>query len=524
MDQDKLLKKRLGVWSLTAAALGGVIGSGWLFGAMFAAQDAGPESIIGWVVGAIIFGLVALVFSELAIVKPESGSLVRYPMYTNGSLVASMIGWGMWLAYSSNPPTEASGIVQYLSKFFPGVYNGSQLTIGGIFLAILIMAVFVVINYYGVSLFAKTNLVVTAIKFVVPTLTLVGLLLSGFHPQNFVAHGGFAPYGWSAGLSIIATAGIVFAYTGFNAAMDLSGEAINPQRDVPRAVLLTIIIAVVLYVLLEIAFIGAVPVKDLSQGWHGVNFKSPFAELALSLNIMWLYWMIIADAMVSPAGSALVYTAGNARNVFGLAKNKFFPSYFNSVNEKQGIPTRALILNFIIGLLFLVPLKSWHSIIGVSGVLGVFVFSSAAVSVLVFIRAGVTRLEQRIKGINVIAPLSFIGGSLIIYWAKWDRLEGAITLILVGVVLYFITFILNKETIKEIYGGAWIVVYLIALMVMSKLGSFGGIKLIKAPWDSVVVALVSLVFYYWATSAGEKYMLSKEGKASDVRNSVSSIG
>lgn len=187
--QDKLLRKNMGFWSLTAASLGGVIGSGWLFGSLYAAQAAGPESIVTWIVGGMALALVALVYSELAMVKPESGGLVRYPMYANGSLVASLIGWGIWLGYSANPPTEASGIVQYLSKVIPGVYVHSHLTLPGMLLAIAFMLLFVAINYFGVQIFAKTNLVITILKFVVPTLTLVAFFISGFHPANFTSHG-----------------------------------------------------------------------------------------------------------------------------------------------------------------------------------------------------------------------------------------------------------------------------------------------------------------------------------------------
>ncbi|KYP81313.1 APC family permease [Ferroacidibacillus organovorans] len=523
MNEDRLLKKRLGIWSLSAASLGGVIGSGWLFGAMYAAKAAGPESIVAWIVGAIAFGLVALVFSELAIVKPESGGLVRYPMYTNGSLVASLVGWGIWLGYAGNPPTEASGIVQYVSTFIPGVYNGSTLTPTGILLAVVLMIVFVLVNYFGVHIFAKVNLVVTIIKFVVPTLTLIAFFMSGFHPQNFTSYGGFAPYGWSAGLSSIATAGIVFAYTGFRAAVDLSGEAVNPRKDIPRAVLLAIFVAMILYIGLQVVFIGTVPTSSLATGWHGVNFNSPFAQIAMSLNLMWLYWMLMADSMISPAGSSLVYTASNSRVVFGLAKNRFFPRYFAKINEKYGTPTRALILNFIVGLLYLFPLKSWHNIISTTGALGIFTYSAGAVSVLVFRRMGITQADQRMKAMNLVAPLGFVVGSLIIYWASWGTLQTTISLLFIGLVLYAISFFINKQGKRELIGGTWLIIYLIAIFTLSKLGSFGGLNVIPAPLDSVVVAMVSLLCYYWAVSSGTKFMNTKETGISDTQEFISEV-
>lgn len=117
----------------------------------------GLSAILSWVIGGVALGLVALGFIEMTRVRSISGGLVRYPQETNGSLVAAIIGWAIWLAYSANPPTEASGIIQYLSKLMPGLYDGTPLTASGILVAILIMIVFVVINYFGVNIFAKVN-------------------------------------------------------------------------------------------------------------------------------------------------------------------------------------------------------------------------------------------------------------------------------------------------------------------------------------------------------------------------------
>ena len=292
-----------------------------------------------------MFIVMALVLVELALVKPESGGLARYPLYTNGALVASMIGWSIWLSNASNPPTESAGIVQYLSKFMPGVYNGTSLTSSGILLAIGFMVIFVVVNYFGVQFYAKINSVVTGLKLIVPVITLIAFIIAGFHPSNFTEHGGFAPYGWPAALGAIATSGIIFAYTGFESAINLAGEAVNPRKDIPKAVILAIVLAMVIYVGLQIVFVGAVPQKFLGSGWHGVNFNSRFADLALSVNLTWLYWMLMADSMISPAGSSFVFTAYNSRQAYGLAKNRYFPTYFGKVNERWGVPTRALILN-----------------------------------------------------------------------------------------------------------------------------------------------------------------------------------
>jgi amino acid transporter len=101
---------------LLAAGLGSVIGSGRLFASMYAAQGAGPAALVAWVVGGALMLMVALVFAELGMTKPESGGLVRYPMYSDGGLTAGIVGWAMWINYVGNPPTEASGVVQYAAS------------------------------------------------------------------------------------------------------------------------------------------------------------------------------------------------------------------------------------------------------------------------------------------------------------------------------------------------------------------------------------------------------------------------
>jgi amino acid transporter len=516
---DALLHKRMGFWSLLAAGVGSVIGSGWLLSSMYAAQSAGPASLLAWVIGGIVMLLVALVFAELGMAKPESGGLVRYPLYSNGRFAASIVGWSMWVCYVGNPPTEAAGVVQYASAYLPGVYSGSQLTGLGILLAVALMVVFVVVNYFGVQLFARTNNTVTAIKVLIPTTTVVMLIASGFDSHNFgPRHGGLAPYGWGAALSTIATAGMVFAYTGFRNIVELSGEARNPRRDVPAALITTILVTIVLYLGLQTAYLGATPAHLLGHGWHGVNLDSPFADLALMLNMSWLYWVLIGDSMLSPSGSAIVYTASNARNSYGLAKNGFFPSGLMRVNEKTGIPGRALLLNFVVGLAFLLPLPSWHAIIGVTGTLAAFTFAIGSVSVMGFRASGLTGPDRRIPGIRVIAPLAFIVSSLVIFWVPWPTLLKTMPIIAVGLVLYGLNYFRDKSSVGDLRAGLWLVGWLVLEYVVSALGSFSGAKVIHAPWDSVLVAVVSVGVYIWGVRSSIAHMTARPQETERLRN------
>ncbi|MBA8794839.1 amino acid transporter [Friedmanniella endophytica] len=519
-EQDQHLSRSLGFWSLTAAGIGSVIGSGWLLSANSAANAAGPAALISWVIGGGLMLMIALVFAELGMVRPESGGLVRYPLYSNGRLAASVVGWAMWLTYVGNPPTEASAVVQYASIWLPGVFDAraEKLTVVGILIAVALMALFVLVNWFGVNLFAKSNNVVTAIKIFIPVITVVLLLASGFDGRNLSAPqtGGFAPFGVTAALGAIATGGLIFAYTGFRNVIELSGEARNPRRDIPRAMIGTILFTIVLYLGLQIAFLGAVPHDALAKaGWHGINYSSPFADLAKLLGLTWLSWLLIADSSLSPSGSGIVFTAANSRNVFGLAKNGFLPRGMMKVDTRRRVPVRALALNFVIGLAFLLPLPSWQSIIEVTSVLIALTFSIGSVSVMVFRRTGLGEAGTRLRGMTVIAPLAFMVSSLVAFWEDWSLLLRTIPIVAIGVIWYVVRSIQGHGERRDIRAGLWLPVHLVFLYGMASISSFGGAGLIPQPFDSIVVAVVSLVFYVWGVRSGTGY-LGNDAKLLDL--------
>lgn len=494
-SEDQQLRRRLGYWQLTAIAFGGVIGSGWLLSPMHAARIAGPAALITWVVGGLALVLIALVMVELGASMPEAGGLVRWPLYTSGRLVATLVGWGIWVAYATNPPSESAAILQYASKYVPGLFQGTRLTTSGVLLGLMIMALLVALNWFGVQLFAHVNLAVTIAKFAVPTVTVIALFASGFDGHNFSAHGGFAPYGYSAPLSAIATAGIIYAYTGFQGPIDLAGEARDPRRDIPRSVLTALLLSMVLYLALQVAFIAAVPAKLLGAGWHGVNFSSPFAELATSLNLTWLTWVLYADAIASPGGSALVFTAETSREAYALGKNGLLPESVVKVHPGSGVPRRALAVNFLIGAAFLLPFGNWQAIVAATSVLGLFAYSISVVAEASVRRADPGRMADWVRGTRLIAPVAFVIATLIFYWAGWNELRVALPVLFVSALVYAYQQLRRERDLADLAVGVWLVGYLVALLVLSAIGSFGGAGLLPAPWDSVVVAVMGLAAY-----------------------------
>ena len=176
------------------------------------------------------------------------------------------------------------------------------------------------------------------------------------------------PYGIQSLFGAIPTAGIVFALLGFEQADQLAGEIKNPQKNLPRAIIGAILIAMLVYFLLEVVFIGATPHNLIAaHGWAGFPATSPivvgpFAGLAGVVGLGWLSIVLRVDAFISPFGTGLMYQTSTSRIGYGLARNRYYPQIFGKV-DKNGVPWVSLILAFLLGLVFLLPFPSWKALV-----------------------------------------------------------------------------------------------------------------------------------------------------------------
>jgi amino acid transporter len=277
---------------------------------------------------------------------------------------------------------------------------------------------------------------------------------------------------------------------------------------VPRAILVAIAASVLLYLLLQFAFIVAIPDSSLAHGWHGIDFTSPFGQLALLLNLGWLAGVLYADAVLSPAGTQFVGTAENGRTTYALAKNRLLPRFFLEVDGGSGVPRRALLLNFVLGLLVLIPLHSWISVVSVIGDVFLLNYAISSVAAGTFRSAAPTGLAGWIPGITWIAPASFLVSTEIIYWSGWSQIKWALPLTLIGLLVFAVLRTKDRPLLQELRTGAWLAIYLVGLIVFSYLGSpdFGGDDSISAPWDSVIVGIFAVALYIWAVREGVRHI------------------
>ncbi|MCY0880757.1 MAG: APC family permease, partial [Firmicutes bacterium] len=435
----KGLRKDLSLLDLTMASLGGIIGSGWLFGALYAAKDAGPASVISWIIGGIAVIFIVLIFAELSSKLPASGGVARYPHYSHGHLTSFIMGWAVWIGYAASPAIQAEAMVQYASHYIPHIYNPTTDIIQGwgMLLASGLMVVFFIINYWGVKMFARINTPLTFIKFIMPVVTLLFFLWKGLHWHNFSHYSGFAPMGSAGVMQAVATSGVIFAYLGFRQAVDLSGEARHPERDVPRAIMLSIAIGIVLYVMLQVVFVGSLTPHMLRHGWMNLSLSAPFAQAAAGLGLGWLATLLYADAVVSPAGTGNVYMASTTRVLYALAQNGYFPRALTKVDPDTGIPVMALVIALVLGILFLMPFPAWNQMVAMISSATVLTYVIGPVSLAVFRRTA-PELNQgyRVPTLSIIGPVAFVIGSLIIYWTGWAIDWKLMALLAAGLVIY----------------------------------------------------------------------------------------
>jgi amino acid transporter len=527
MADNGKLKQKLNLLDLTFLGLGAIIGSGWLFGSLNGAIIAGPSAWIAWIIGAVAVLLIGLVYAELGGALPRAGGIIRYPEYSHGPMVGYLMGFAALIAYSSVAGIEAEAMRGYAQSWWPALGTATDgVTFLGWVMQFVLLAFFFLLNYWSVNIFGKVNSIVTAFKFVVPLLVLF-ILLGHMNNANFSTHG-FAPHGFTGIESAVSTAGIVFAFLGFRQAVDFAGEAKNPQRNVPLAIILAITVAAVLYVLLQVAFVGAIPGHDLVNGWTsglGVTFKAPYADLAGALGIMWLATLTKIDAVISPSGTGNIYLASTSRVIYAWSKTGTFFKVFAKVDGRTGVPRAALWITFAMAVFWTLPFPTWNKLVGVISSATVMTYIIGPISASALRRtASDLHRPFRLGGMGLIAPIAFVVASLIIYWTGWSIDSWLIGLQLVVWLVYLMLqskMPTDKFSIsQQLRASWWLIVYYLAMFLISLLGSssFGGLNVIATPWDQIVVILIAIVSYYWGvySAVGTAHYQEEDESASNV--------
>lgn len=277
----------------------------------------------------------------------------------------------------------------------------------------------------------------------------------------------------------------------------------------PFAIIGSILITAVIYVLLQVAFITAVPGDLLADGWAGLSFADeagPLAGLSLVLGAVWLAILLRVDAVISPADTALIYAGVTTRLAYANARNGNAPQTLTKLN-RRGIPWVSVVVMFVEGCFFFLPFPGWQQFIG-------FITSAFAVSfgagplVVAAMRRQLPDQPRpfRVPGGDLLPYLAFLASGLLVFWAGWAINEKMFIALLAGYVVFAVYHGVNKA-------GSWFPVWVLGLAVISYFGDTdpdapaatglildGGDGPISLAWGLLVLAVFSAAVYVYAVA------------------------
>ncbi|MFD7001794.1 amino acid permease [Streptomyces mirabilis] len=351
------LRRTMGVGQLTLLSVGATLGTGIFVVLGQAVPEAGPAIVVSFVLAGVTALFSALSYAELADMIPGSGSSYSYAYATLGELVAWVCGWCLILEYGVSVAAVAVGWGQYVNELLDltvGVTLPDSLSAppgaGGVLnipaAAIVVLSMVVLLR--GAKESAVANTVMVGVK-IAALVMFCAVAFTAFRAGNFTPLFPLGTAGMSAG-----AASLFFSYIGFDAASTAGEEAKNPQRDLPRAIILSLVLVTALYVLVAVAALGAMP-------WR--KFEGTEATLSQVLvqsvggGSLWPILLSIG-AVVATTSVVLTVQYGQIRILFAMSRDGLVPPLFSKVHPTTGVPraNTVIVSTFIAVLAALVPL------------------------------------------------------------------------------------------------------------------------------------------------------------------------
>jgi amino acid transporter len=533
------LHRSVGFYGLMFVSLGSIIGSGWLLGALTAAEVAGPASIIAWLLAAAMLMLLALAYAELGATYPVAGGSGRFPYYSHGPVAGFVAGWASWLQAVAIAPIEVLAALTYINsrQWFAEHFHMFKTVDGsevlnyhrGIPIAILCMVLFTGLNLAGAKFMSESNSIVVLWKTAVPVLAIVVVAGSEFHFGNFTAGGGFAPHGIH-GIFAAFPAGVVFALQGFEQAVQLAGEARNPKKDLSRAIITAMSIGAILYATLQLVLIAGVKPENVAKNWDSPLGGDPsnygaWYTLALAVGAGWLATVIFIDAIISPSGTGIVYVGTTARISYALGEEREMPAALSHVNSR-GVPVVSILVAFVVGCAALGPFPSWQKLVGVVTGCTAIMYGFAPVSLASLQKADGDRPRAyRMPAPKILLPAAFCSANLIIYWGGSDVTAKIMVAMIIGLAIFAVgSSRARTGALSTVRTAMWIGPWLVGDMIIGLAGrysldsdsSFAAKKWLPEWIDLLVIIAFSLVIFYWAISLTMSQAMVAEEVAKDA--------
>jgi amino acid transporter len=270
----------------------------------------------------------------------------------------------------------------------------------------------------------------------------------------------------------------------------------------------SMLLGVVLYILLQVVFLGGLSPSSLEHGWTDVAFSGngatygPFAGLATALGLGWLATLLYIDAIISPGGTGLLYVGTSSRVSFALARNRYIPRQFAELSPR-GVPFLAIAFSFLCGMIVFLPFPGWQQLVGFITSATVLAYSTAPLA-LGALRREVPHHDRpfRLPGGGLLAPAAFIVANELILFSGWTVVWKLLVAVLIGFALLAIsaaTSAPEQRPTLDWQAGIWLAPYMVGLGVVSYLSSFSGpANALPFGWDVLVMALFSLAIYVLA--------------------------
>jgi APA family basic amino acid/polyamine antiporter len=402
-------RRVLGLWQLTAIGLGGLIGAGiFVLTGVVAATQAGPGVALSFVIAGIASAAAALSYAEFSGMIPVAGSAYTYGYAVLGELVAWIIGWDLLLEYALVVAVVSIGWSAYAQSLLgqfalslpvwargaPGTGQGHVLDLMAVIGSLGVAGLLTLQIEWG----ARFNALMVSLK-IAAVLLVIAAGLPHINPANWHP---FMPFGF--GGVVNGAAVVFFAVFGYDTLTTAAEEARDPQRQLPRAVLLSLAISLILYVAMALVLTGMVHYDRL-------NSAAPVAAAFSNVGLRWVALIVSVAAVIGLLSVMLAFTLGCARIWFAMSRDGLLPSWFSKVHPRFRTPHRpTLIAGALTALVAgFFPIREVAELVNI-GTLSAFAVICSAVIVLRRTRPDVARTFR--TPFVPVTPLAGIGFSL----------------------------------------------------------------------------------------------------------------
>ena len=424
-------RPNISLFSATLLSTTCMMGSGWLFSAQLSAKIAGNWAFLAWILAAIFVLAIGLCLSKVVSVYPIRGATTRSSALSHNNIFGMPFAFANWFAIVVVIATEAQATTQYLSAAIHSntLMQHGALTYTGKSLALLILILYLIINYYGIKVLARVNNIVASLKVFTPLFAIVVLLIAGFdHTRSVDSNFSLITndiYGPNSSIAAIIGAGLIYSFNGFQVSASFASEIKNPKRNIPLSIILSVLIILLVYIGLQYAFMTAVPHDTLvaQGGWQGLNFSSPLLNLAILLGLNFLAILLLADSVVSPSGTGYTYLGACSRMLYAMSAEGQMPRWIAKLDPKFNFSKRSIWTNTILAALILLNTDNWSELMVIVTGYHIIGYMAAPISM------GAIAPKTRWMGLIIFTTIGFM--MLTIPTANLMMVNTSLTLLLI---------------------------------------------------------------------------------------------